>query len=116
MVNAAEEKKRIIQELVPGKQVTLAHIIAAPDSEVYERLGLEPEGAIGVLTISPAEAAIIAGDTARKTSDVHIGFMDRFTGSLVLVGDLASIEAAIHEINRTLKDLLGFTPAVITKR
>ena len=27
-----QEKQRIIQEFVPGKQVTLAHVIANPDS------------------------------------------------------------------------------------
>ena len=37
-----EEKMRIIQELVPGKQVTLAHIIANPDASLYEKISLEP--------------------------------------------------------------------------
>lgn len=35
-----EEKKRMIQEYVPGKQITLAHIIANPAKEVYGKLGL----------------------------------------------------------------------------
>ena len=29
-----QEKQRIIQEFVPGKQVTLAHVIANPDSSL----------------------------------------------------------------------------------
>ena len=29
-------KQRIVQELVPGKQITLAHIIANPDRILYE--------------------------------------------------------------------------------
>ena len=33
-----ENKTRIIQELVPGKQVTLAHIIASPDEMIYEKV------------------------------------------------------------------------------
>ena len=37
-----ERKQRIVQELVPGKQITLAHIIASPDGELYEKLGLDP--------------------------------------------------------------------------
>ena len=37
-----EGKQRIVQELVPGKQITLAHIIANPDGELYEKLGLDP--------------------------------------------------------------------------
>ena len=32
-----QDKMRIVQELVPGKQVTLAHIIANPDPLLYER-------------------------------------------------------------------------------
>ena len=35
-------KTRIVQELVPGKQVTLAHIIAGPDQIIYKKLGLDP--------------------------------------------------------------------------
>lgn len=33
---------RIVQELVPGKQITLAHIIANPDDILYQKLGLNP--------------------------------------------------------------------------
>ena len=34
-------KARIIQEIVPGKQITLAHIIANPDEILYKKLGLD---------------------------------------------------------------------------
>ena len=34
------EKQRMIQEYVPGKQVTLAHLIASPDPVIFEKLGL----------------------------------------------------------------------------
>lgn len=109
------DRKRIIQEYVPGKQVTLAHIIASPVHELYERLGIEETGAIGILTLTPAETSIIAADIATKTSDVEIGFLDRFTGSLVISGDVASVEAAMIAINDTLERLLGFTPAKVTR-
>ncbi len=109
------DKKRIIQEYVPGKQVTLAHIIASPVQDLYERLGIEERGAIGISTLTPSETAIIAADIATKTSNVEIGFLDRFTGSLVIVGDVASVEAAMLAINETLATLLGFTPARITR-
>ena len=36
-----EMKQRIVQELVPGKQISLAHIIANPDKILYTKLGLE---------------------------------------------------------------------------
>ena len=39
-----EDRMRIIQEIVPGKQITLAHIIANPDKALYEKLGLDLKG------------------------------------------------------------------------
>ena len=36
LMQQIEEKMRIIQESVPGKQVTLAHLIANPDKVVYK--------------------------------------------------------------------------------
>ncbi|MDQ7095098.1 BMC domain-containing protein [Desulfosporosinus sp. PR] len=109
------ERQRIIQEYVPGKQVTLAHIIASPDHDLYERLGIEERGAIGIATLTPSETAIIAADIATKTSEVEIGFLDRFTGSLVISGDVASVEAAMTAINATLEKLLNFTPTRVTR-
>ena len=35
-----QDKMRIVQELVPGKQITIAHIIANPDDILYKKLGL----------------------------------------------------------------------------
>jgi ethanolamine utilization protein EutS len=108
-------KTRIIQEYVPGKQITLAHLIANPKKELNKKLGLNEEGAIGVLTITPSEAAIIAGDIAIKAADVKIGFIDRFTGSLMIWGKIADVETALREINLTLENKLGFTPAKLTR-
>ena len=97
------EKQRIIQELVPGKQVTLAHVIASPDRIIYQKLGLDPEAdyrqaAIGILSMSPAEIAVIAGDLALKTASVEMGFIDRFSGTLIFTGLISDVEAAIHSI------------------
>lgn len=66
LMQQIEEKMRIIQESVPGKQVTLAHLIANPDKVVYKKLGLNPhidyhKSSIGILTMTPSETAIIAG-------------------------------------------------------
>lgn len=35
----ADDKQRIIQEFVPGKQVTLAHVVANPDEKLFPRSG-----------------------------------------------------------------------------
>ena len=112
-----EAKQRIIQEFVPGKQVTLAHLIASPDQEMYKKLGVvnESKGALGVLTITPSEGAIIAADVATKAAAVSLVFVDRFSGSLVISGDVTSVEAALDEVIAVLCDRLGFTPAAVTK-
>lgn len=112
-----EVVNRTIQEYVPGKQVTLAHIIANPDIEMYKKIGLNTEykQSVGILTITPSEATIIAADIATKSGDITIGFIDRFSGSLVIVGDVSAIESAIYEILNVLNNLLGFSSCQITK-
>ncbi|WP_315115352.1 BMC domain-containing protein [uncultured Clostridium sp.] len=107
--------QRVVQESVPGKQITIAHVIASPMSDIYDRLGIDEKGAIGILTLSPCETAIIAADIATKASDVEIGFLDRFTGSVVINGDVQSVETALSAVNDTLKNMLGFTTAPITR-
>lgn len=107
--------ERIIQESVPGKQVTIAHVIASPMEDIYERLGIDDRGAIGILTLSPYETAIIAADIATKTADVEIGFLDRFTGSVVISGDVQSVETALKAVTETLCSLLDFTTVPITR-
>lgn len=106
---------RIIQEYVPGRQITIAHVIANPDRELCQRVGLEGADAIGIMTITPGESAIIAGDLALKAADVEIGFLDRFSGTLVVTGRLTSVEAAIDAANKGLERVLGFFPAQITR-
>lgn len=112
-----EEKLRMIQEYVPGKQITLAHLIANPNEDIYKKLGVisTSRGAIGILTITPSEASIIGADVATKAASVEIVFVDRFSGSLVICGDVASVETALREVNAVLQNILGFTPAIITK-
>lgn len=111
-----EGKERIIQEFVPGKQVTLAHVIASPDRDLYGKLGLiDAEGAIGIMTITPSEGAMIAADIASKAADIKVGFVDRFNGSLVITGDVAAVEVAIRDVMAVLCDRMGFAKAPVTK-
>lgn len=114
--DSALEKQRIIQEFVPGKQITLAHIIASPDSSLYSKLGLpSAEGAIGIFTITPSEAAMIAADVATKAADVSIGFIDRFNGSLLITGDVSAVEAAMQRVSDVLCTMMRFSPAPVTR-
>lgn len=112
-----EEKQRIIQEFVPGKQVTLAHVIANPDKDLFKKLGVigERHGALGILTITPSEGAIIGADIASKAANVELVFVDRFNGSLVINGDVADVETAVRDVMDVLSNLLQFAPTVLTK-
>lgn len=109
-------KQRIIQEHVPGKQVTMAHVISNPNTQIYKKMGVleKPDGALGILTITPSEAAIIGADVATKAANVDIVFVDRFSGSLVINGDTASVEAAVSDVVRVLENVLHFSPTPIT--
>ncbi|WP_283678441.1 BMC domain-containing protein [Lentilactobacillus sp. Marseille-Q4993] len=108
--------ERSIQEYVPGKQVTLAHIVANPTDDIYEKLGIQTKkNALGILTITPSETSIIAGDIATKASSVQLGFIDRFSGSVVIVGEVSEVESALREVVDTLHNLLGFDVTNITK-
>ena len=114
------DKMRIVQELVPGKQVTLCHIIANPDDILYVKLGLDPKtdytrSAIGVLTISPAESAVIAADIALKSSGAEVGFVDRFTGTLIISGSVSAVESAFTAIREYVIIRLGYTCCELTK-
>ena len=111
---ADEHKERIIQEFVPGKQITLAHIIPNPVPQLDEKIGMMSEqfehGAIGIFTITPSEGAIIAADVASKAAEVEIGYVDRFNGSLVIKGIVGDVEAAMKAVIGVLCDRMGFAP------
>ena len=114
------DKLRIIQELVPGKQVTLAHIIANPDRILYKKLGLDPaidysKSAIGIVTMSPAETAIITADIATKASGVELGFVDRFSGTLIITGTVSEVESSMKALTDYVRDTLGFTVCPISR-
>jgi ethanolamine utilization protein EutS len=119
-LNEMNDKLRIVQELVPGRQISLAHIIANPGKLLYHKLGLDPSveysrSAIGILTITPHETAIIAADIAMKSSDAELGFVDRFSGTLILTGSVSAVEASFEAIANYVRDKLGFTVCNITR-
>ena len=113
-------KMRIIQEIVPGKQITIAHIIANPDEILYQKLGLDPavdysQSAIGIVTMSPSETAIIAGDIATKASGIELGFVDRFSGTLIVTGTVSDVESALRALVDYAAAALDFTVCDITR-
>ena len=120
LIQADDQKLRIVQELVPGKQVTLAHVIANPEPILYRKMGLNPavdysKASIGIVTMTPAETAIIAGDIAMKSSGAEIGFVDRFSGTLIITGTVSEVETAVRAVVDYLRETLKFTIVGITK-
>lgn len=113
--NHDQVSTRIIQEYVPGRQITIAHVIANPDEPLCRRVGLSDTEAIGIMTITPGEGAIIAGDLALKAANVDIGFLDRFSGTLVINGRLSSVLTALEAANQGMQEILGFYPAHVTR-
>ena len=121
------EKNRVIQEYVPGKQVTLAHLIAHPNKDICKKIGLNTETtqAIGILTITPGEAAIIAAEgiskqkyqqtVAAKSGNIEIGFLDRFSGTLVINGDVSSVESSLKSVIDFLATTLKFSISELTR-
>ena len=112
--------QRIIQEPVPGMQVSLAHIIANPDKILYTKLGLDPavdysKSAIGIMTVTPAETAIIMADIAIKSAGVDLGFVDRFSGSLIITGTVSEVEASVSAILGYVSGKLGFAVCPVTR-
>lgn len=85
-------------------------------ADLFKKLGLpDAVSAIGILTITPSEASIIACDIATKSGAVEIGFLDRFTGAVVLTGDVSAVEYALRQVTRTLGELMRFTACPITR-
>ena len=100
---------------VPGKQVTVAHLIAHPAPEICEKAGIPDVDAIGILTLTPGETAIIAGDMAVRSADVNVAFLDRFSGTLILYGSVGAVEQALTQVNDMLNRLLQFTICPVTR-
>ncbi len=112
---------RIVQETVAGKEITFAHIMGGPAPVIYQKLGLNPQidyrsSAIGIMNMTPPESAVIASDIAVKSGDVYLGFADRFTGTLIITGELSDVESAMTEIVNYFRDELEYVVCKITKR
>lgn len=110
-----QELNKGIRAYVPGKQITLLHIIAHPTPAVCAALGLEEVDAIGVLTLTPGETSIIAGDIAMKAANVAIGFLDRFSGTLILHGPIGDVEQALQSVLGVLKGEMEYGGCRVTR-
>ncbi len=116
---------RLVRLNVKGKEVTLAQLIGVSDRRVYENMGLHigvhagedhTGETIGLLHITPEEATIVAADIALKTGSVEIGFLDRFRGSVILLGEHEEVRSALEGVIEFFRTELNFTVCDITER
>ena len=104
-----------IHAYVPGKQITLAHLISHPSDDLCHKVGIADADALGIMTLTPGETAIIAADVAVKAASVEIGFLDRFSGTLVISGSVGAVEQALLGVCAMLRDSLGFSGCPVTR-
>ena len=121
MANEHENQIRIVQETVAGKEITFAHVMGGPAPVIYQKLGLNPQidygtSAIGIMNMTPPESAVIASDIAVKSGNVYLGFADRFTGTLIITGEISEVMSALTEVVTYFRDTLGYVVCKITKR
>ena len=111
MADEHRDQIRIVQETVAGKEITFAHIMGGPAPIIYQKLGLNPQvdygsSAIGIMNMTPSESAV----------NVYLGFADRFTGTLIITGEISDVQTAMEEIVDYFRDTLGYVVCNITKR
>ena len=112
---------RIVQETVAGKEITFAHVMGGPAPIIYQKLGLNPQvdyrsSAIGIMNMTPPESVVIASDIAVKSGEIYLGFADRFSGTLIITGELAAVTTAVEEVVDYFHNALGYVSCPITKR
>lgn len=67
------------------------------------------------MTISPAETAVIAADVAMKAAGIELGFVDRFSGTLIVTGTISETEAALQAVLSYVEEKMGFKVCDITR-
>ena len=115
---------RIVRVKVKGKEISLAQLIGASETRIYQNLALHigthfgedhTGESIGLVHVTPEEAAIIVADVALKSGNVEIGTLDRFSGSVVILGDRSNVRSALEGVLEFFEYKLKFTVCDITE-
>ena len=112
---------RTVRVRVVGKELSLAQLIGVTDRRVYENLGLHIGTHLGgdhtgLLHLTPWEATVVAADVAMKSGNVELGFLDRFSGAVILLGSRAEVKSALEHVVEFFRTELGFTVCELTER
>lgn len=116
---------RLVRVKVVGREVSLAQLIGVSDRRIYENLGLHigthlgedhTGESIGILHITPWEATVAAADIAMKSGDVELGFLDRFSGAVILLGNREEVKTSLQHVLDFFQHELGFPVCELTER
>ena len=115
---------RMVRVRVPGKEIDLAQLIGVSEKQIYQNLGLHigthlgedhTGESIGLLNMTPWESTVVAADVAMKSGDVELGFLDRFSGAVILLGKRAEEKAALEGVLDFFQRELQFQVCELTE-
>lgn len=118
------DELRVVKVKVKGKEVSLAQLIGSSETRIYQNLALHigthfgedhTGESIGLVHVTPEEAAIIAADVAMKSGNVEIGTLDRFSGSVVILGDHSNVRSALEGVVEFFEYKLKFSVCEVTE-
>lgn len=116
---------RLVRVRVPGREISLAQLIGTSQRELYQNLGLHigthlgedrTGETIGILNLTPWESTIAAADVAMKSGQVELGFLDRFSGTVILLGSHAEVRSALEQVLLYFREELHFNVCPLTER
>ena len=116
---------RLVRVKAPGREIDLAHLIGTSQTCIYQNLSLHigthlgedhTGESIGLLHITPWEATVAAADIAMKSGDVELGFLDRFSGAVILLGNREEVKTSLRHVLDFFRDELGFPVCELTER
>ncbi|WP_375790342.1 ethanolamine utilization microcompartment protein EutS [Escherichia coli] len=90
-------------------------MLSTTGGERGRKMGGPCAGVLGIMAQTPGGSGMSAGDLALKAADVHIGFLDRFSGALVIYGSVGAVEEALSQTVSGLGRLLNYTLCEMTK-
>ncbi len=100
-----EEQIRIVQETVAGEEYYLCPCNGRPAPVDLPEAGIESSAGLPVFCYwdyeyDTAKSAVFASDIAVKSGNVYLGFADRFTGTLIITGEISDV--VFHDRDRGL--------------
>lgn len=119
-----DKNLRLVRVKVPAKEISLAHLIGVSEPRIYQNLGLSigthagedhTGQSIGLIHVTPAEATVIAADIATKSGVVELGFLDRFSGSVIILGSRSDVRSALEGVLEFFSYKLKFVVCDITE-